>query len=402
MGSRRHRLSASKVALASRCLHWARPDVPESVDADTASRRCGSAFHDVAEKHPDVDMAAVVAKWNLRDGERAKVEELYDAWREWWPEYLGGRTVEREVAFAWDTATNTARRLPRCEHRDYSDCSWTEIPMTVDALILGDGRTDVEAEVLDLKTSFEDISAEEHAQLEANALAVATLLGLDAVAVTIANVSADGVRPNSSRVGGFDFDAIAGRLARMVEAVPTAQPKPGPHCASMWCPALGTCAATRVTAESLVRARPDLSAVLARGIQTHEEAYAIKSALKPAQAFLKQLEQMAVAWAEEHGGIRTPDGGLLKRVPQTKRTIDAGNKALRSRLFQMFGDDAANAIKTKETVSLDAVRRLAKAKAPRGSKARAEAEAIEALEATGGVRMSVFQKWSDEEKVDDE
>jgi hypothetical protein len=396
MGSRRHRLSASKVALASRCLHWARPDVPEGVDKDTASRRGGSAFHECGEKHPDVDMSAVAAKWNLRDGERAKVEELYDAWREWWPEYLGDRTVEREVAFAWDTSTSAARRLPKREHRDYSDCAWSEIPMTVDALIIGGGRV----EVLDLKTSYEDISAEEHAQLEANALAVATLLGIDEVTVTIANVAADGVRTNSATVGGFDFDAIAGRLARMVEAVPTAQPMPGPHCAEMWCPSLGTCEATRVNAESLVRARPDLSAVLARGIQTHDEAYAIKAALKPAAAFLREMEQMAVAWAEEHGGIRTPDGGMLKRVPVTKRTIDAGNKALRSRLFQMFGDDAASAVKTKETVSLDAVRRLAKAKAARGAKGRAEAEAIETLEATGGVRMSVYTKWSD--STDDE
>lgn len=400
MGARRHRLSASKVALASRCLHWARPDVPEGVDRDTASRRGGSAFHECGEKHPDVDLSAVAAKWSLRAGERAKVEELYDAWREWWPEYLGARAVEREVAFAWDVASNTARRLPKRDHRDYSDCAWTEIPMTVDALIIGDGRSEVQAEVLDLKTSYEDISAEEHAQLEANALAVASVLGVDEVVVTIANVSADGVRTNSARVGGFDFDAIAGRLARMVEAIPVAQPKPGSHCAAMWCPALGTCEATRVTAESLVRARPDLSAVLARGIQSHEEAYAIKAALKPAAAFLREMEQMAIAWAEEHGGIRTPDGGLLKRVPQTKRTIDASNRVLRAKMVQMFGDDAAAAIKTKETVSLDAVRRLAKAKAPRGGKARAEAEAIEALEATGGVRMSVYTKWSD--SVDDE
>lgn len=391
MGLRRHRLSASKVALASRCLHWARPDVPVGVDQDTPARRGGSAVHELAEKHPDVDLGSVAARWSLRDGERVKVEELYDAWREWWPEYLVDRAVEREVAFAWDTATNTARRLPKRDHRDYSDCSWSEIPMTVDALIVGTGGV----EVLDLKTSYEDIAAEEHAQLEANALAVATLLRLDEVTVTIANLSADGVRTNSATVGGFDFDAIAGRLARMVEGVPTAQPRPGPHCAEMWCPALGTCEATRVTAESLVRSRPDLSAVLARGIQSHDEAYAIKAALKPAQAFLKELEQMAVAWAEEHGGIKTPDGGLLKRVPVTKRTADASNKALRARLFQLLGDDAASAIKTKETVSLDAVRRLAKANAPRGQKGKAEAEAIEALEATGGVRMSVYSKWSD-------
>jgi hypothetical protein len=398
MGHRRHRLSASKVALASRCLHWARTDVPEATDSDTRSRRIGSGFHEFAEKHPDVDMSAVAARWNLRASELDAVDELYAAWCGWWPEYLGARAVEREVGFAWNTATNTARRLQKREHRDYSDCAWSEIPMTVDALILGDS----EVEVLDLKTSYEDISAEEHAQLEANALAVASVLGIDEVVVTIANVSADGVRTNSARVGGFDFDAIAGRLARMVDGVPTAQPRPGPHCAEMWCPALGTCSATRVTAESLVRARPDLSALLARGIQSHEEAYAIKAALKPAQAFLKELEQMAVAWAEENGGIKTPDGGVLKRVPVTKRTADAGNRALRSKLVQMFGEEAASAIKTKETVSLDAVRRLAKARAERGKKGKAEAEAIESLEATGGVRMSVYTKWSDEEKTDDE
>jgi hypothetical protein len=93
---------------------------------------------------------------------------------------------------------------------------------------------------------------------------------------------------------------------------------------------------------------------------------------------------------------------MLRRVPVTKRSADANNRALRAKLAQMLGDDVASAIKTKETVSLDAVRRMVKARAERGKKSKAEAEAIEALEATGGVRLSVYSKWSDEEKSDDE
>lgn len=397
MGNVRHRLSASKVALASRCLHWTRPDVPDSVDRDTPGRRIGSAFHEIAEKHPDADIDAVVAKWAIRPSEREHVEALFEAWVEWWPGYAGSRIVEREAGFAWDTATGKARRLPKREHRDYSECSWSEVPMTADALLV-EGP---DVEVLDLKTTYKDVSAEEHAQLEVNALAVASLLGVDQVTVTIANVGADGVRTNSAIVSDFDFDAIAGRLARLVDAIPTAQPRPGPHCAEHWCPALGTCPATRVSTESLVRARPDLAAIVARGIQSHEEAYAVKAALKPASAFLRELEQMAITWAKENGGIRTPDGGMLKRVPVMRRTVDAGNRALRSRLHHMLGDDAGQAIKTKETVSLDVVKRLVRAKAPRGKKDAAERAAIEELEATGGVRMSVFERWSDEGESDE-
>jgi hypothetical protein len=397
MGTVRHRLSGSKIALASRCLHWARPDVPSSVDNDTPGRRIGSALHELAERHPNVEIVDVATKWNLRAAEREKVEELYASWREWWPTYIDGRAFDVEVPFAWSTEAGRAHVLQRSSHRDYSACAWDWVPMTIDAVIQGDVL-----EILDLKTSYDIISAEEHAQLEACGMCAAYHYGVDEVRLTIANVGTDGVRTNSSTIGGFDFDAIAGRLSRMVQGIPTAQPQPGGHCAEMWCPSLGTCSATLIDAAALVRLRPELGALASVDITTDEQAYRIKSALKPAAAFLKELEAKVVAYADERGGIRTPEGGMLKRVQVTKRSVDAGNARLRAKVATMLGAGAADVIKTKQTVSMGAFRRAVRAKAARGQKEKAERDAMMELETTGGVRLSSYMKWSDESESEDE
>lgn len=384
----RHRLTASKLALAALCIYWAREDVIPDRPGDGKGSRIGCGFHEAASLHPTVDLDAIAAKWRLTDSEADSYLECFDSWLGWFRGYVGGRAMHREKPFAWDTSTWTARQLPQGEHRDYTACLPTEVPCTVDLVLLGDAGL----EVLDYKTSWDHISAEGHAQLAGCGLAVARALGYEQVKTTIARVRPEGVEVNSVVLQADQLDRAAYRLEMFLHEIPTARPKPGEHCAG--CPSAGNCPETRAMVVQAREERPELSGLFLGELRTQEQAKRLRAGLKPLEAFLSEQEHRLIAFARKHDGIELGNGKRARRAPETRRRLNP-EPAVIERLVRRFGPEkAGELIRTKTTVSIGAVEKMAGEHAPQGvTKKAAAAEVMAELESTGHVALSTYEGW---------
>lgn len=395
----RHRLTASRLALAAQCLYWARPDAAPDRPSESSASRLGSALHAAAHAYPEVDLDAIANRWKLTPGETDTFLELYDSWAAWWPGYVGDRIERREVPFAWDTETWTARELPSNGHRDYSACVAAEVPCTVDALLLVP-RTPLAGqmlpdgpilEVLDLKTSWDWISAEGHAQLGGCGLAVARALGYESVKVTIARVRPEGVETNSVVLSTAQLDRIALDIEGHLQRIPAAQPMPGEHCAG--CPSAGNCPDTRALAVAVREMRPELQGLFLGELRSDAQADRLWTGLDQLEAFVSEQRGRLVDYAKQNGGIRRGSGKLARRADVTTRRIDASNPAVIRKLEAMFPGRPDALVKVKTTINVGAVEKAAKAAAPRGQKEKAAEAAMQELEITGGVKLSTYEGW---------
>lgn len=433
----RHRLSASRAELAEKCLFWARPDVDLGPGAPMGvAPRLGSALHQGAETAapgeaepadldeedlgdvlrsaaalPTADLDAIAARWGLTPSSREALGELFSAWAEWWPGFLAGRggTVEvrREVPFAWNTRTWTARELPSSGHRDYSSALPEEVTCTIDAVIVEyataetmKARPPLRVTVVDLKTGrARHRPAAEHAQLAVGALCAGHVYGVDSVSVVLAHVKPEGVYVDEATLDAWTTAARAELLEQHLAAIPTAAPRPGSHCAALHCPALGVCEGPR----ALARRAPELAAALTVNIRSNEDAAAALLAVKPIEAFVAQLKRAAVDWAEAHGGrVVMPDGSARERVQVGRRSIDLNNARLRAELERLLGgaEGVEGLVKVKRSLPIAGLEKAVKARAGRGKKEAALSEALAALEATGGLKETFHGEWRDAEDRD--
>lgn len=164
---------------------------------------------------------------------------------------------DHEVAIAWNHETNTARLLPKGEHRDYSDVSPLEFVGTVDYV----GRNGA-AVVGDWKTGFRLLGpARDSRQLRFGALAAARLTGIDDAKVFYAFLREDGsVAFSWATFDAFDLAEIADemrQLAAQLRAIHTVkanldaevQPHQGNWCD--YCPAFNACPAKMQLARAI-------------------------------------------------------------------------------------------------------------------------------------------------------
>lgn len=391
-----HRLTGSRLALAQWCLYWARLNAIPDHPSHTSASRTSSALHAAAEAYPQADLDAVPFIWGLTPAEEDTFLELYDSWVAWWPGYVGERIERREVPFAWDTATWTARELPSNGHRDYSACRDTEVPCTVDAQIVeyneqhGDAGPDT-LEVLDLKCSWDWISAAGHAQLAGNGLTVARALGFETVKVTIARVAPEGVETNSVVLQAQDLDLTALRIERYLQQIPNARPQPGEHCAG--CPAAGNCPESRALAVAARTEREDLRGLFLGQLRSDAQADRLWTGLDQLEKFVAEQRARLVDYAREHNGITRASGKRAEWVPLSRRRIK-DEPAVIERLERRFGPErAAGLIKIKRTIPIAGVEKAAKETAPRGRKGDAAAEIMAELESTGHVALSTYEGW---------
>ena len=424
-----HNLSGSRIELADAgCLYPFRADVVWPAFTGGIAARLGSATHAAAQEAGEAalatvdeeelehvlrdatgsgsldagpDLEALGARWGLTPSAVAQLSELYQTWRAWWSDYLPeGAVVRYEVPFAWNVKTWTARELPSSSQRDYSALTEDEIPCTLDAVI---GTPDGRIIVVDLKTGRRrHPSAATHAQLATGALCVSHALcpaqPYESVTVVLAKILPGMVYCDTAVLGSDDLDIRALRLARQLQALPTAQPVPGRHCSELYCPLLGTCEGPR----AMARRAPELAAALPVTVETEEQAAAVLGMTRAAQAWLDGMKRSAVEWAERNGGaVRMPDGSVMRRTPTTRRRIDVGKvePVLRAR----FGEEMGGLVKVTRSVSVTEVERAAAELGPKGRK-RTDVDARRAtvaavmseVEATGGLRVSAFSTWETE------
>lgn len=415
-----HRLTGSKIWLSEHCRYWARSDVAVGRTISSSALRVGSGFHEVAELHPidpdqypaenvdeaflglvsdeKVDLDQIAEKWRLRPSEVEVVRDMYATWRLWWPEYVGDRgPVRREFPVAWDVKTWAARALKVNGPRDYSQCTPTEVPCTIDVCIGPEGGP---VEVIDYKTGFLPVSAIGHLQGAACSLAIAHVLGSFPIKFTIVRVRRETVTTSSVVLNSTELDEVAASLQFWVEDIMGghAEPQPGPYCD--FCPAVFSCPHTHAVLDEIRTQYPPLRRAWFGPIQNNEQAARMRYALPILRAVIDEMDARLVDYAEANpSGITMPDGSVHRRVDGRRRALKADDSALMALLEQKFGVEQAHKLVTvKKHLSVGAVVKAAKALAPRGKKDDAAKEIIVEIEKnTSAMVTTTHRRWSNED-----
>jgi len=298
-------------------------------------------------------------------------------------------TGEHEVAYAYDVATDTARRLGPWLDRAY-DVGPTEVSGTTDLLCPpGEGRE--RYLLVDYKGEEEVAPAASNLQLGFYALCIARVLGLDEIDVAIVYLrQGGGLRWDRATLDVFALEAVASRVRALVAAVESARQAfargdaldygTGLHCRR--CPALTLCPAMVQLARALLAepVTPERLAPL-----SDDDAGRAWVELK----VLRELVDRGRAALDERAklrGLPLPGGARLVPVEQMRHALllDRAEPVLREK----FGDQVDGVI--ERSLSAEAVGRLARQLAPgKGHKAAAEGLWAE-LDAAHAVRRSSF------------
>ena len=424
----RHRITASRIALAHRCSWWARPDVELPTSEASRAALLGTALHEAAENEaeeideervdatfrravgvPQPEILAAVSE-GLRESERRHLALLVESWLDWWRQLeaeVGLDLPRREVAYAIDVDAGMARRLESAEHRDYSTCTDREVPGTLDLVIRlipnASGTSGITLRVLDYKTGQGPHRCADHEeQLRWQAAAVALERG-ERVVAGILHITQDEAREDwGVEVDGFGALIVVEELRALLDELPRAEPRPGLHCEQMYCPARAVCPATRallIAAEVPLDHRRRLPIV--GPIQSAEQALAILVAGDLLEQWLEDRAKAVRAWADEHGGVQAPDGRVWRgrEVERLTPRLDAegGLEALRAAL----GADADKAIATKVSTSWERIEvalrgRQERERAASGRKPAMKyliEEVREKLKSAGALKRSAFTQY---------
>lgn len=289
--------TASKAGLLAECRWWARHEAEWSDTAGAAAER-GTRFH-----------SAIALYVSVLPGVPLKVDDdiaaEYDAARAW-VDAFGRERLEAEVAFAWDPVTGEAERIGTNLGRDYSR---------------GKGRFCGSADLISVSRATKvgyvgDWSTGDGSrkgpQLRALALMLSRVEGLESVTVEALEVDATGVRHVCTEtLDAFALAAVAGELAEALAAVPAAEPRPGPHCGDMYCPARATCPAIReriadiIPVETLTQHRWGLT------IASPDHAAWLYNQAKAVEAAAKLVKEVVKAFVPADG-LTLSDGSVFK------------------------------------------------------------------------------------------
>lgn len=411
----KHRLTASKIKLARRCLWWARRDVEIPPGEETSAARVGTAFHSAAEEERldedavDRAFAAVVGPSpkvasGLSAAEQRKLDRLVAAWRAWIEQgLLTG--IDREVPVAL-SMSGEGRRLERTGPRDYSQVCEDELPGTADVVAIwapNDG-TSAHLFVGDYKTGRSGDLDDHLDQLTHLATAIARDEGADAVRVGVIHVQEWGVELETRVLDGLDLavhaEEVGGMLAALVDGDP--QPAPGLHCEDLYCPARAVCPATRaLLVDAGVELEPRRRLPIVGPVTSNDQACAILVAAPMVEAWIAERVKAARAYADDHDGVRAPDGRVYRARAQKRETprldVDGAIEALRA----VLGPDADAAVRTKVSTSFDAIKEVIAARRARGEKLPIKGtieRARDALREIGALKVSEFETydWADE------
>ncbi len=312
-------VSGSRLPILKECGWWARDDVSYAEPVSGAAASRGTAIHQAIEQN-SLEGVEFDDLTSVERG-RAYVREMRAA----------GWDVELEVAFALDVASGRCRRLPKGEHRDYSDAAANEIPFTVDYIAsmfnlaeVGDWKTGYGAHVTPTRENW---------QLGAAVLA----MGQEPEMVRARIHYLD-----TGYVDAYDFnvderDALFMRIRSAVARIPGSSPQPGDHC--RYCPGRMGCPAVQ---GAIVAIAPELQVKVKWSlVQESVENDAMMAmhlpALKAAvEAIEKALKERSKA------GLALPNGKVWRPVLQSRTGLDT------ERVKALLGPRVAEFTKTTE------------------------------------------------------
>lgn len=418
---RRHRLTGSKIKLGRHCLWWARPDVELPEGDSSRAALVGTALHQVAEgddddQGDDVEHEALeerlrsfasdstfeAAAMGLTAAERDVLEQLGAAWGAWFSSVLEGNEpgaeVHKELALAIDVDTGVARALPQTGPRDYSAATAREVCCTVDLAVRAAG-TETRL-VIDYKTGQGPHRTADHIdQLTLGGLAAQRALGWSSVRVAALHVTVDGAEQGIAvDVTRFAASVLLAELRKMLDALPTAEARPGLHCEDYYCPARAVCPATRaLLLDAKLDIEPRKRLPITGPVTTNEQAHAVLVGVPLIEAWAKDRIKEARQYADQHGGVRGPDGRLYKGREEQRETarleVDGADRVL----VEALGPLGAEAIETKRTASWKSIETVIRKRISRGEKGlviKDEREKVrEALREAGALKVSKFTKY---------
>lgn len=280
-------------------------------------------------------------------GREAALARIADRWRETCsaldldelPQVDPTRYVH-EIAFAYNVKTRTARELHRGGGRDYSDVGEWEIPLTLD--VFGLGVVAGTGVVIDWKSGYKAVAcAKVNRQLQAAALAVSALYGLDYVKVAIGYIR-EGGRPWFDY---DDFDALdlaelgdefeeqgerlveaqrryaAIRAAHGIDAANReARAHVGDHCRN--CPSYTHCPATWGLVRAFATAPGAAMNEVRDCLAAPDVARLAVVKLKAVKQLIGQVEGAVRAYAEDVGGIDMGNGTKWGPVVGSVEVVD--------------------------------------------------------------------------------
>lgn len=371
--------TASKLGLLDACP--AAGALPAVWTEATDAMRAGSARHRFIERAAEIGRDAALDEVPPGAPWREQCEALdLDALP----------AGEHEVAYAFDLAADTARRLGAWLGRAY-DVSATEVSGTAD-LIAAPTADRPRWCVIDFKGDEEVEPAGANLQLGFFALCLARLYQLDEVDVAIVYLRhGGGMRWDRATLGPFDLEAVAERLRGIVSRISavsgvlaaggTPDVYMGLHCRR--CPALLSCPAQAAAAQALLSAPPTNEALAQ---VTHEEAGAAWVQVKVLGELADRIRAVLAARAAV-AGLPLPGGERLVPVETHRRALvlEKAEPVLRARFGAQVDALVERSLKT------DAVAKLARQLAPgRGGVKKVEEELWGQLSAAGAVRSSRF------------
>lgn len=355
--------SGSNVGLFLRCAHWTKfSDPPEtSNDATTV----GTAFHAAME---NLCKRGSVGDFTEDEGIRKRVLDMD-------PEGVYADTVpafaeaRAEVAYAYNFATNTSRKLGEGIGRDYGALSEFEIPGTSDLVYR---RDDGNLAVVDWKTG-ERFSADKYAdQMMFLGLCAISAPGETATSVELILVHKD-EHGNLDRyrriVGEFELLEFASKVASqmMAEGAPCA----GIHCSRQWCKAVAVCDETHKAIEKMV---PEDDSGYSMKILSPEDIVDadhfrwLVHRLAAVQAAHKHVMEQVKAFADSVGAVQVEDDLWYGAVKTRYVSITSTDPAEIADVCDIPFEEVVGEMKPA-TVKKTALERIVKKHAPpRGGK----------------------------------
>ena len=363
------RATASSIHRLRSCLYWARDDVEWGEDGDSDAAQRGTLFHS--------SMAAALSGV-IPTADGSENTRMVRAALEWLAcEFPGADTVGVEDAYVYDLSLG--RVIRTAKNREYGHLAPQEVGGTVDLVQF---CTDApfagldsqipepsipELQVRDWKTGSPHNTqrAAENDQMLTLALLVVRHLGNwdRDVRVALDFVSVDGVESDEAIVTQWDLDAHEAWLRDVAKRIPTSAPATGSHC--KWCPAQGSCPATREAAELVVAetpARRRLPLVTNAGdFEGVEHAAWQYETVRAAEAMISRMKEALTSFADASGGIPLPNGKTYMRSVTSRESVNLAAPGAIAALIEVFGEDFSGAVemKTSKTAITSAARRVA-------------------------------------------
>jgi hypothetical protein len=310
---------------------------------------------------------------------RAPLTEAIDALR------AEGWTLASEVPIAYAPATGAGRALPKGGHRAYGSVKPHEIAGTADIVGLKPGRL----LVADFKTGR---GAKEHEaidtpQLRALAVGFAAIYGAESAEVALIHVEPGDYEVSRGELYAWDLEETAEQL-RALALTEEATPRPGPHCASQWCPIRAVCPATRAALERIHSEAaahfPDAMLV----VDSDDKARAARVALRLYDEAAERLKESLHGYVRSRGAIDLGDGTRYGLTVQSRErvTLDADAVAL---LRDHGALDAVEYRTSKEAIK----RALATVYPGRGNATKRLRALLDELRSGGHVSASSFERF---------